>query len=67
MICDSCGYRLSEDDEIEYTGGGKGVTRPVKVLCPNCDHIQYGRYTDFDADEAGGSPYDDYFDESDSD
>jgi RNase P subunit RPR2 len=63
MTCEGCGCILGPDDEIDYTGGRRGVTRPVKVLCPNCDHIQYGRYMDFEEDTETREPGDEYFDE----
>jgi hypothetical protein len=63
MTCEGCGCVLSVDDEIDFTGSGKDITRSVKVLCPNCDHIQYGRYSDFEEGDATREPGDEYFDE----
>jgi len=71
VTCDSCGQILDPDDEIDYTGSNysvsqRGWSRTVKARCPNCGHIQYGKYSEFD-DVYGDHIDNQYIDEDDSD
>jgi len=72
VICDSCGQVLTEDDEIDYTTGqgysetARGWSRKVKARCPECGHIQYGLYSEFD-DIYGDHIDTQYINEDDSD